>query len=177
MKLPLRKRFMPAIGFALLAGCSTTSPPPVETGTLEVSLATSATASTQTSSVAIPRKAPAEPATVGVWLTDEPQAVAEAKRAKKPMLVVFCADWAAPCKSMFERTMEDPEVKGQLARFVLLKVDLTNGDDPVAVGVAEKYDAMAIPFLVLVDSKLQKVARLAGVASPKELADALAKVH
>lgn len=73
--------------------------------------------------------------------------------------------------------MEDPEVKGQLARFVLLKVDLTNGDDPVAVGVAEKYDAMAIPFLVLVDSKLQKVARLAGVASPKELADALAKVH
>ncbi|MBK8943199.1 MAG: hypothetical protein IPM79_37780 [Polyangiaceae bacterium] len=56
---------------------------------------------------------------------------------------------------------------------MLLKVDLTNGDDPVAVGVAEKYDAMAIPFLVLVDSKLQKVARLAGVASPKELADAL----
>jgi thiol:disulfide interchange protein DsbD len=50
---------------------------------------------------------------------------ARLKTASRPVMLDFYADWCVSCKEMERFTFSDPQVQAELARMVLLQVDVT----------------------------------------------------
>jgi thiol:disulfide interchange protein DsbD len=108
------------------------------------------------------------PKQTAVWQTNEPQAVAQAQREHRPLLIDFGADWCPPCKKFEVETFPNPEVLAELSRFVLLKVDCTHDDDE-SERLKTKYDTNILPSVVIFDSQGQKVIKLTEWAPPEKL--------
>jgi len=49
------------------------------------------------------------------------------KSSSKPVLVDFYADWCASCKEIEHITFKDASVKNALAKFTLIRIDVTSG--------------------------------------------------
>lgn len=86
------------------------------------------------------------------WFAKEPEAIASAKQAGSPMLIDFTADWCGACKKLARDTFMDPEVRSELDRFVLLRVDATNDDDPAWVEAQHRYKVAGLPTVIVIDS-------------------------
>ena len=61
-------------------------------------------------------------------VADLDQAVAEASRDGRPVMIDFYADWCTSCKEMEATTFLDPVVRGALSGSVLLRADVTADD-------------------------------------------------
>lgn len=62
-------------------------------------------------------------------LSDIEQALAQAKRDGKPVVLDFYATWCTECVRMERSTFTDPRVRDALKRFVLLQADVTENND------------------------------------------------
>ena len=62
-------------------------------------------------------------------LSNIEQALAQAKRDGKPVVLDFYADWCTECVRMERTTFTDPRVRDALKRFVLLQADVTENND------------------------------------------------
>jgi thiol:disulfide interchange protein DsbD len=111
------------------------------------------------------------------WVHGEKAGLAAAKAAHKPAFLDFYADWCLPCKEMELTTFHDPAVEKELARFALVKVDCTRGDeDPEVAAAQEKYKADTLPTLAIVDSNGQIATTIHKVVSAKELLPILQEI-
>lgn len=67
----------------------------------------------------------AGPASASVWRTDPAQAMADAKRLNRPIVMHFGARWCAPCQKMEHETLKSPELLRILqVGFVAIKIDV-----------------------------------------------------
>ncbi len=98
-------------------------------------------------------KAGPEPVALLEWGHDETKAAATALSEKRPLLVDFTADWCGACKEMAKHTFSDPEVMKRTGKFVAVKIDATNDEDPQVKKMMEKYKVVGLPTVVVFDSE------------------------
>ena len=96
------------------------------------------------------------------WLPYSEEALGQARREGKPVLIDFFADWCAPCHEMDAKTFALPEVAALSRRFVMLKVDLTEAGDPLAESLRSRYDIQGVPTYVFLDPRGEEIAGLRG---------------
>lgn len=87
------------------------------------------------------------------WIVSESDGAAQSKAERRPMLVHFAAEWCSACKRMATETFGDPRFQSQAGRFVAVRIDATNDEDPQVEAAFEKYAVLGVPTLIVLDSR------------------------
>ncbi len=111
------------------------------------------------------------------WQRYDPAILASA--SGKPVIIDFYADWCLPCKELDEKTFSDRAVAGELDRFVRIKADLTNGEDPLVQKLTKQYSIIGVPTIVFLDSsgRVLDAQRLTGFEGPQPFLSRLKQVR
>lgn len=111
------------------------------------------------------------------WGHDEAKAEATAQSEKRPLLVDFTADWCGACKEMAKHTFSDGEVMKRTGKFVAVKIDATNDEDPHVKKMMEKYKVVGLPTVVVFDSEGKERKRFNDFIDAKGFIAALEGIH
>jgi len=115
--------------------------------------------------MAVPKKIEAEIS----WQPFSEQALAEAQREGKGVIIDTYADWCIPCKELDQNTFVDPGVKRESERFVTLKLDLTTAAANTEAGRAkQRFAIRGVPTVIFLDPAGRERAdlRLEGFEKP-----------
>jgi thiol:disulfide interchange protein len=107
------------------------------------------------------------------WRTDEATAVAESRTRNRPMLVLFCAEWAAACHELSNVTFRDEAVRTQASKYVLLRIDATDDEAPEVVRLERKYSVVGLPTVVIIDPRGREKLRRGEYVSPMQMEEIL----
>lgn len=86
------------------------------------------------------------------WLDSEVAGKEMASKEKKPMIVDFGAEWCAACKELAVHTFADSQVQEEAGRFVAVKVDATDDENPQINALKDRYKVVGLPTVVVFDS-------------------------
>ncbi len=112
------------------------------------------------------------------FVSSEPEAVAQAAREHKPLLIDFGASWCKACEELERVTFPDPRVRAEGSRFVALRVDATDDDDEKVAQVRKKYGATeGLPVVLLFGSDWHEAVRFTEFVPAERFARALAQVR
>lgn len=87
------------------------------------------------------------------------EAERKAAREKRPLLVDFTAAWCGACKELDKLTFAEARVQREASRFVAVKVDATNDEDPEATSAMRRFGVKGLPTVILFDSSGREVHR------------------
>jgi thiol:disulfide interchange protein DsbD len=104
------------------------------------------------------------------------QAKALALESQKPMLVDFTAAWCGACKELDRETFSNLEVSREAQRFLAVKVDATNDEDPVVADTMSSLQVVGLPTVILFDSQGHELKRFTDFVDAPEFLAALRKV-
>ncbi len=82
----------------------------------------------------------------GFWVNAEEEALKEATKMKKPILIDFFGIWCPPCNQLDELVFSQAEFKKAASKFVLLKMD---ADDEKSWVLKSKYKVGGYPTLII----------------------------
>lgn len=87
------------------------------------------------------------------WADYSDEALREAARLKRPVVIDFYAAWCAPCRELDESTFHDPAVvKMAQDGFVMIKVDVTKGGNPIHERLLQEYGVKGVPTVVFINA-------------------------
>lgn len=158
---------------ALTAACA--PPPEVVAPTVQIPAAPPAVAA-QSSEEPAPPRLPGRSTDERGWSRSESEAVALARREHRPVIIDFTAEWCGACKEMDHTAYSDPRVQAALKRFVRVKVDATNDEDPAVRAIESRYRVMGLPSIILLDSTGKESARITELISADELLTRLDRI-
>lgn len=92
-------------------------------------------------------------------VADLDREVAAASAAGTPVMLDFYADWCVSCKEMERYTFSDPIVMEKMARFVLLKADVTDNDDADQALMQGRFGIHGPPAILFFDPSGQELRR------------------
>lgn len=119
-----------------------------------------------------------KPTEAVTWLKqDVEKAEARASAEKRPMIVDFTAAWCAACKELDKKTFSEPRVGQELGRFVAVKVDATNDDDPRVAAIMSRFKVVGLPTVLLFDSSGKEAARFNDFVPPDEFLKSVQSVN
>jgi len=108
--------------------------------------------------------APAAPPVAIKWEKNFEEALKKARRAGKPIIVDFWADWCGWCHRLDRTTYADPWVARRAQDFVAVKVN-TEGSRK-ELDVALKYHVTSLPTIVFISPEGRQLYRLNGFQGP-----------
>jgi thiol:disulfide interchange protein DsbD len=118
-----------------------------------------------------------KPAAALAWEKEGVEAVRErALRESRPLLVDFTAAWCGACKELDKLTFAAPEVGAEMGRFLAVKVDATNDDDPAVGATLERYRVVGLPTVLVFDSRGREAVRYTDFVSPERFLEGIRKV-
>jgi thioredoxin-related protein len=86
-----------------------------------------------------------------LWRHDLAAGLEAAEETGRPVLVLFTADWCAPCRQLKREVLSDPEVLGYLAtEYVPVKIDLTKRTGK-NVDLARSLAVQGVPTMIVFD--------------------------
>jgi thiol:disulfide interchange protein DsbD len=115
--------------------------------------------------MALPKKIEAEIP----WQPYSEQALADARKAGRGVIIDTFADWCIPCKELDQATFTNAEVKREAERFVTLKLNLTRSDaGSEAARAKERFGIRGVPTVIFLDheGKERSELRLEGFEKP-----------
>ena len=90
------------------------------------------------------------------WRDNFPQAQADARAQKKPVLLYLTAEWCGPCQEMRRDVFTDQQVADAIARFIPVRVDIDREQ-----ALAQKYEAdNGIPEFIQFDPQGKIIRRV-----------------
>jgi thiol:disulfide interchange protein DsbD len=87
------------------------------------------------------------------WQSYSEETLKEAQNLKKPVIIDLYATWCTPCREIEEVTLHDPLVVKQAGNdFVMVKVDVTKGGNPLHERLLQQYEVKGVPTIVFLDT-------------------------
>jgi thioredoxin:protein disulfide reductase len=83
------------------------------------------------------------------WHSTLAEGLAAAEREGKPVLVDMWATWCKNCLTMDKTTLVDPSVKQALDGYIKIKFQAEQPDEPPAVDVMKRFNAVGLPAYVI----------------------------
>lgn len=118
---------------------------------------------------------PAE-ATLSWEKTDYVSARQKALEETRPLLVDFTAAWCLACKELDKFTFSDAAVEQEAGRFIAVKVDATDDEDPEVQKALAEFQVKGLPTVILHDSEGREVRRFNDFVDAEKFLAALRKV-
>ena len=99
------------------------------------------------------------------WQKYDEALLVEAQEKGIPVMIDFTAAWCGPCQVMERQVFSRKKIVEAAERFLPLKADLTDSNDPKVQAIAEKFSIVAFPTVVFIgpDGKERSKLRLVGV--------------
>src|SRR3990167_4635846 len=104
------------------------------------------------------------------WMVSEEEGLKHAKAENKTAMIDFWASWCAACMEFEKITYANPEVIRESRKFVNIKVDCTNTNDPKIKQLWEKYGIVGLPTIVFInkDGTISKDKTITGFINAEE---------
>ncbi|HOX05923.1 MAG TPA: protein-disulfide reductase DsbD [Planctomycetota bacterium] len=103
------------------------------------------------------------------WEAYTPEAFDAARRAGRPVLVDFYADWCPSCLEMEEGAFAEPAVIAETRRFVRLRVNGTDHTQPAVQAAQTRFGIRGYPTVVVFDPAGAEAARTVGLTEARVL--------
>jgi thiol:disulfide interchange protein DsbD len=100
----------------------------------------------------------------------------QALGARRPLIIDFGAAWCGACKELDKLTFSQETVQREAGRFLAVKVDATNDDDPNVEAAMSSFDVKGLPTVLVFDSKGGEVIRYTDFVAADQFLAALRKV-
>jgi len=105
------------------------------------------------------------------------EAKAKAVAERRPLLVDFTAAWCGACKELDKLTFSEAAVAREAGRFVAIKVDATNDEDPKVEALMDEMRVVGLPTVLVYDSQGKEALRYTDFVSAEPFLNALRNVN
>lgn len=99
------------------------------------------------------------------------ETAASARKQNKPVFVYASAAWCAPCFELDRRVFASEEVRREAARFVMVKLDLTEDSLPENEVPLAVFQPSSMPSMIFYDDRTGRREELTGLVDPGVLAE------